>query len=71
MPVLFPLKSDNVYLSTTVDKCELFATTYENTFLTNNILDIETETMVYNKLAEPGILPQNILSYTNPLKLMK
>lgn len=64
--VIPPLKLDNVYLSTTVEKCELFAKTLENTFSPNNIPDIETETMVYNKLAEPDILPQNILPYTNP-----
>jgi len=66
-----PLKSDNVYLSTNVDKSELLAKTLKNTFSPNDVIDLETETMVYNKLAEPDILSQNILTYITPTKIIE
>ena len=35
------------------------------------MIEIETETVVYNKLAEPDILPQNLLPYTTPTEIIE
>lgn len=67
--VIPSLKSDNVYLNSNAEKCELFAKTLENTFSPNNIVDTEIETVVHNKLVEPNIHPQNILPYTTPTEI--
>lgn len=59
-------------LSSNVEKCEL-CQNFRKYFLAEqyciDIVDIETETAVYNKLAEPDILPQNILPFTTPIEI--
>lgn len=64
-----PLKSENNYINTVLEKCNLFATTLENTFTLNALDDNVTNNSVTQKLKEPDVLPQNILPYTNPMEI--
>ncbi|KAL4143386.1 hypothetical protein QTP88_005723 [Uroleucon formosanum] len=64
-----PLKSGNNFLNTVHEKCNLFATTLENTFTLNDLIDRATINLVSQKLNEPEILPQNIFPYTNPTEI--
>ncbi|KAL4142887.1 hypothetical protein QTP88_005280 [Uroleucon formosanum] len=66
-----PLKSGNNFINTVYEKCNLFASTLENTFTLNDLNDNATINLVSQKLSEPEILPQNIFPYTNPTEIIK
>jgi len=65
------LQFGNNFINTVHEKCNLFASTLENTFTLNTLYDNETNNLVSRKLREPEILPQNIFPYTNPTEILE